>query len=74
VGTDLEYEEEPPPQNEIFYTEASPQLRAARIAVRLRTQTHPLSSALQSTMLCFALNVPHGMMSQGMIACGLHGL
>ena len=36
VGTDLEYEEEPPPQNEIFYTEASPKLRAARIAVRDR--------------------------------------
>ena len=34
AGTDLEYEEEPPPQNEIFYTEAPPALKAARMEVR----------------------------------------
>ena len=75
VGTDLEYEEEPPPQDEIFYTEASPKLRAARIAVRwiaVAQATHELAAAeacacnldLQGTWLlgsCMAVSLSRGL-------------
>ena len=52
AGTDLEYEEEPAPQNEIFYTEASPALKAARMEVRALTQPAQQRSALRSPLPC----------------------